>query len=422
MSKKNEYKHDELDEIHNLNLENLSINDSDNKNKKNKSIKNKNPIIITNKVNEDNNENIIQKKKLKNKNDDKIETTKSILNKKKLGQFFTTNYEYILQNLSIPKKTKKIIEPFCGNGDLLNFFDKTKYELECYDIEPKHEYIIKRDTLKNPPNYKKAFIITNPPYLSRNKSDNKEIFDKYDVNDLYKCHIKELLSNYPIGGIIIIPLNFFCSIRQMDIDLRKDFLSKFKIIKLNIFEENVFEDTTYTVCSFQYEYNPDSNESIPITIYPSKKNISFELNEENNFTIGGEIYNIEEQNEFKISRLLENQTPNTNILLKAIDDNEKSKIKLEYVNDNEIYYGKISSRTYATLIIEPQIDEKTQNKLVNDFNEYLDKMRTKYNSLFLTNYRESKKIARKRISFDLVYKIVGMLLQKYKLNDKNKKN
>lgn len=41
-------------------------------------------------------------------------------------------------------------------------------------------------------------------------------------------------------------------------------------------------------------------------------------------------------------------------------------------------------------------------------------MRTKYNSLFLTNYRESKKIARKRISFDLVYNIVGMFLLKYK--------
>lgn len=85
------------------------------------------------------------------------------------------------------------------------------------------------DTIKNPPKYKDGFIITNPPYLSRNKSDNKEMFDKYDVNDLYKCHIKDLLTNHPIGGIIIIPLNFFCSIRQMDIELRKKFLNTYKI-------------------------------------------------------------------------------------------------------------------------------------------------------------------------------------------------
>jgi hypothetical protein len=65
------------------------------------------------------------------------------------------------------------------------------------------------------------------------------------------------------------------------------------------------------------------------------------------------------------------------------------------------------------------IDEK----IANDFNEYLNNLREKYNSLFLTNYRESKKIARKRISFDLAYKIVGMLLKKYsKKNVKSSKS
>ena len=335
-------------------------------------------------------------------------------NKKKLGQFFTTNYKYILSHLSIPDTIKKIIEPFCGNGDLLNFIDKKKYKLKCYDIDPKYKYIIKRDTIKNPPDYSDSFIITNPPYLSRNKSENKEMFDKNDVNDLYKCHIKDLLTNNPIGGIIIIPLNFFCSIRNMDIELRKKFLNTYIIKQLNIFEEQVFDDTTYTVCSFQYEYKPNSNKQyIPIRIYPSKKKLKFLLDEKNNYTIGGEIYNLEDNKDYKIKRLLEKETPNTNLVLKAIDDNENSKIKLEYVEDDKIYYGKISSRTYATLTIIPKISDKIQKKLANDFNTYLNKKREKYNSLFLTNYRESKKIARKRISFDLSYKIVGMILKKY---------
>ena len=42
-------------------------------------------------------------------------------NKKKLGQFFTTNYKHILSNINIPDDAKHIIEPFAGNGDLLNF-------------------------------------------------------------------------------------------------------------------------------------------------------------------------------------------------------------------------------------------------------------------------------------------------------------
>ena len=302
--------------------------------------------------------------------------------KQKLGQFFTTNYKYIFSNLKIPNNVTKIIEPFCGNGDLLNFIDKNKYTIECYDIDPKHDYITKRDTIKNPPNYENAFIITNPPYLSRNKSKDKEMFDKNDVNDLYKCHIKDILTNNPIGGIIIIPLNFFCSIRNMDIKLRKQFLNTFIITHLNIFEEQVFDDTTYTVCSFQYEFKPNSNSSIPITIYPSNKSLIFSLNEDNNYTIGCEIYNIENNPDYKITRLLENETPNTNLLLKAIDDNEKSKIKLEYVFDDKIYYGKISSRTYATLTINPKISDSIQKKIAKDFNEYLEDNRNKYNSLF----------------------------------------
>lgn len=83
------------------------------------------------------------------------------------------------------------------------------------------------------------------------------------------------------------------------------------------------------------------------------------------------------------------------------------------MSNDEIYYGKISARTYATLTITPKISDEVQQKIANDFNEYLNDKRDKYNSLFLTNYRESKKIARKRISFDLAYKIVGMLLKKY---------
>jgi hypothetical protein len=342
--------------------------------------------------------------------------------KQNLGQFYTTNYKYILQDLTIPKEIKKIIEPFCGNGDLLNIVDKKIHKIECYDIDPKKDFIIKRDTISNPPSYKNSFVITNPPYLSRNKSKNKEMFDKYDVNDLYKCHIKDLISNQPKGGILIIPLNFFCSIRLMDIELRKNFLNLYKIIQLNIFEETVFNDTTYTVCSFQYEYNINSNEKIPITIYPSKKKISFYLNKDNNYTIGGEIYNIKKQENYIITRLIEKGKPNTNIILKAIDDNEESKIKLEIVKDEDVYYGKTTSRTYATLLIEPHIDLKTQQNVVNDFNKYINDMRDKYNSLFLTNYRESKKIARKRISFDLVYKIVGMFLQEYKNIEEKKKN
>lgn len=92
-----------------------------------------------------------------------------MLNKKEFGQCYTVNYKYILQNFITQDNLQNIIEPFAGNGDLLNFLDKEKYFIESYDIDPKKNFIIKRDTLLKPPYFKNKFVITNPPFLARNK-------------------------------------------------------------------------------------------------------------------------------------------------------------------------------------------------------------------------------------------------------------
>lgn len=344
--------------------------------------------------------------------------------KKTLGQFYTTNHEYILQNIELPNYVKNIIEPFAGNGDLLQFIEKyenqknIKYNIECYDIEPKKDYIINRDTINDPPTYNDKYVITNPPYLARNKSTDKTQFDKYNVNDLYKCFIMNIINDVCLGGILIIPLNFWSSIRVADIELRKLFLEKYKIIMLNIFEERVFSDTSYTICSLQFELkNTSSANILNICVYPSKTNIITELNSKNNYMIGGEIYNLPLNNIYKITRLTNKnkENCNTNILVKCIDDNITSQIGLSYVEDKDIYIDKTpnqSARTYATLIIEPKIDKEKQKNLIENFNKYLSEHREKYSSLFLTNYRESKDIARKRISFDLVYSIAEYILDK----------
>ena len=338
--------------------------------------------------------------------------------KQKLGQFYTTNYDYILQNLYIPENIIKIIEPFAGNGDLLNFIkDKDNYHIECYDIEPKKDYIIQKNTILVPPNFNNSFILTNPPYLARNKSNDKELFDKYKTNDLYKCFIEILILNECLGGILLVPLNFICSIRKNDIDLRKKFISKYNIITLNIFEEQVFEDTTYTICSFQFEKKEQEKE-IKVYIYPSNINFNIKLNINNNYTIGGDIYNLEQNDKYKIdraTRLYDNKDNFTNILVKCIDDNINNKIGLKIVDDKirDKYIDntpKLSARSYAILVIKPKITIIQQQKLVELFNNFLNEKRNNCNSLFLSNYRESKEIARKRISFTLVYEICNYLL------------
>lgn len=340
----------------------------------------------------------------------------SIDKKKTLGQFFTTEYEYILQNMSIPDEVTTIIEPFAGNGDLLSFVkNRSRYRIKQYDIDPQNEQVERRNTLADPPTYQGAFIITNPPYLARNKSPCKLMFDKFAVNDLYKCFIVDLLTNQCVGGILIVPLNFWCSIRAMDIELRRSFLSTYSVIHLNIFEERVFADTSYTVCSFQFSLRRDTDPMcFNVSIYPgSQHRFSAVLDDENNFTFGGDIYNLPSQEIFKVSRLVKGGTPNTNILVKCIDDSATSQISMRIVSDDDMFYDdtpRQSARTYATLIITPIITLPKQEKLVADFNQYIQQHREKHHSLFLSNYRESKSIARKRISFDLVYKLVGHLL------------
>jgi len=314
--------------------------------------------------------------------------------------------------MKIPDDINEIIESFCGNGDLLKFLDK-EYILECYDIEPKHSYIIKRDTLKNPPNYDGKFILTNPPYIARNKNEDKEIYDLYKTNDLYKCFILSFINSNCKGGIIIIPINFLCSYRTNDIKLRKQFLQKFQIKLINIFEEKVFDDTSTSVCVIQFDLKKDVDEIIKIDIYPSKKSIEITLDERNNYTIGGEILQIKSSKKYKIERATKYSKEGlTNILLKTIDD--KNELGALIVGDNERIIDNtenLSMRSYASLIITPIIDIDIQKILVDNFNEYLKINREKYNSLFLTNYRENK---RKRISFELAFKIFGYLLDNLK--------
>jgi len=327
----------------------------------------------------------------------------------------TTNYVHILRNMNIPADVDTIIEPFCGKGDLLGFIDEERgLSLECYDIEPQCEIATQRDTLRDPPHYEGKFVLTNPPYLARNKSADKVIFDRYHTNDLYKCFLLSIIKDNPHGGIIIIPLNFISSTRKGDIELRERFLNVFDIRQINIFEEQVFDDTTSTICAIQFETRKDTP-NIKIDIYPSQKHIETKLTKDNNFMIGGGIYKLPESTIYTISRLtrLTKDDPHTNILVKCIDDNSNNQIGLSIVDNEHIYVDKtanLSARTYATLQIDPHISEDKQRELVKRFTFYLSAKRKKYQSLFLCNYRESKDIARKRISFGLVYSICGYLL------------
>lgn len=71
----------------------------------------------------------------------------------------------------------------------------------------------------------------------------------------------------------------------------------------------------------------------------------------------------------------------------------------------------LSARSYASLVISPPLSRDDQEKLVVRFNSYLNDKRETYHSLFLSNYRESIRMARKRISFQLAFNLYSFLLK-----------
>lgn len=319
--------------------------------------------------------------------------------KRKYGQFFSTNADTILKGFEKPADDVHIIEPFAGKGDLIKWIGRG---VEEYDIEPVRKKTTTRDTLRNPPLYSGKYVVTNPPYLARNKSKDKSLYDTFGQNDLFKIFIQQICTDIPDGGILIIPVNFWSSCREPDIELRKNFLRLFNVSRVNVFEEAVFDDTSCAVCAIQFT-NSKPCINIPFYFFPDGEQRVFIFHGDTNYTIGWDIISLMNKTyTHSVSRVLEGgNAPNTFIKFRALDD-----ISLEKTDTP--YYGKKTSRTFASLNIVPAINQERQIRLIKQFNDYVSLHRAKYRSLWLSNYREG---ARKRMGFEMCYSIISHLLE-----------
>lgn len=372
--------------------------------------------------------------------------------KKQFGQFFTTNSDYILQELEEFVKNKEITDPFAGNQDLIKWVSKNGCKkiigFDCDKNYVDDRSVLNNDSINSPRKYK--FVCTNPPYLHKNKADPK-IKERFfsgvhsDFEDLYQVSIFSILNCDE--GILIVPLNFLCAENSKKI--RNLFFDKFEIVKLNIFSEQVFEDTTYNVISFYFRKKKDNAEKIkiPAVIFPEKKLITFTIERKYNWQFGGDFVNrikntqnhlgifrlteeylksgeyevelafqnIKDKKPLRINKEIKKLIEKNILFLRAIDSKEGKKIQLEDIRKYGVVglVGKNTSRNMAHLIFREEIPINDQMELMKRFNEELNRERSKYFSFFLTNFRDNN---RKRISFELAYKFLN-----YIYDEKNSK-
>ena len=372
------------------------------------------------------------------------------MTKSQLGQFFTTNSDYILQGLEEFIKNKEITDPFAGNQDLFGWAKKNKCKkIIGFDCDKKYtddKKVFYNDSINSPNKYR--FVLTNPPYLHKNKADKKTKNDFFSgihspFEDLYQISIYSILNSEE--GILIVPLNFLCAENSKKI--RNLFFEQFKIIKLNVFSQQVFDDTTYNVISFYYKRKKDFEDKnkISVTIFPEKEKISFVIERKFGWQLGGNfinqvknaknhleisrltesflksgnyeakmaLQNIKEKKNFNVNENIKNVLENNILFLRAIDSKNGKKIQLEDIRNYNILglVGKNTSRNMAHIIFGQKIPINKQKELMQEFNQELNRNREKYFSFFLTNFRDN---GRKRISFNFAYKLLNYLYeQKY---------
>jgi hypothetical protein len=369
--------------------------------------------------------------------------------KKELGLYYTTNVSYIFQNIPFfdtfsSSSSLHVIEPFVGNGDILTWctamYNNNNNNIntipiippiiaECYDIRPLPN-TIQQNTLLYPPIYKHKYVITNPPFLAHNKKNTIEhiqCFKKYPFcNDLYKCFIMSLIDCGPVeGGILIVPLNFWCSLCTKDILLRQLFVKMYIITHMNIFYERVFKDTTCSICSFRFIKKEKENEKVSfiITCYPSKQYIvSDAFTSETFYLLKGGLFihtiisfrTLQNTPTYTIKRITQQDVssfPSFFLLCQVIDMSLTNKINIKktsfFIKNNNKTSRAYMYISIANSINNTLLEEHVYDKICILFNTLLTTERDNSLSLFLSSYRE---YYRKRLSFTLLYDILYYII------------
>ena len=255
------------------------------------------------------------------------------------------------------------------------------------------------------------FVLTNPPFLSKAKSENKIIYNKYKTNDLYKCFLLSLLNSGCRGGIMILPANFWYS--DTNLRLRHQFLAMYTIIRINIFEEQVFADARVTVSSFSFISKKLSSVATKteVRFYPQNQVFfvdlkhGFFVNTNNLFSTDASI------------KIASKKTPrgndslqSTHFFLQPFDCSMHKKMGLFMINNNT----KLNLSQYP-IYTNVSLTYDEQHFVLTKFNILLANLRHKYKSLIFPYFLSCKYAGfnRKKMSTKFAFTLINNIIKKY---------
>lgn len=305
--------------------------------------------------------------------------------KQKHGQFFTKNARELLARFSPFLKGKDVIDPFAGECDLLDFATENgALSVSGCDLEPLRNFIHKRDSILNPPDFNGKFLLTNPPYLCSNKNKDKTAYDMWGYNDLYKCHIASFVDKVD-EGIIILPSNF---LSESSPRIRSLFFSHYTIVDCDYYYYPVFPNVTTGIMVFYFKKDLAEEKNFPCRIHYSPSEVvetTVTLSAKYDWLHGKDFFDYVRGYDKSIKKWTGKEAGSlTSVVVGLLD---KGKWKQGFsINKAEPIVCRETTFTTYQMVLEREIPIDIQEKVVELSNKKMDEFRSKYHGLFLSNY------------------------------------
>lgn len=333
-------------------------------------------------------------------------------NIQKHGLYFTENCDTLLDGFEHLVENRFVIDPFAGNMDLISWATRhNAIGYKAYDLFPLSDDVIENDSIVNPPNYFGAFLLSNPPYLSKNKNKNKMPYERWQQNDLYKCHLASLYPDIE-DGILILPSNF---LSESNDAARRMFFRHYTIMKGKYYYYSVFPKATTGIVVFSFRQNKHPVKYFPLEIHYKDRvdKITCILDPNYGYLYGAEFFDyIRDDDPLNIRKYDETSSdvPNTKIVISLLSRG-KLPLGAHYNDGKPIWNKKSSFTTYQVSVDGIDLSENAQLEVIKRYNEKLHGYIDQYHGLFLANYMGAdQKIKSRKYSNLLLSRIIKEII------------